>query len=84
MLDHGDDDPTSEADPGIADDGEEEDEIMTELRQIRREIMAEFNNDFEAYFRHIQEREEEARKRGVRFVSGPVGKFVRSPDTGAG
>lgn len=78
------DDPPPEEDPDISEDDEGEDEIMTELRQIRREIMAQFNNDFEAYFRYIQEREEEGRKRGVRYVSGPVGKFVRSPDTGAG
>lgn len=71
-----------EDDPDLLwDDDEEEDEIMTELRQIRRGIMAEFNNDLEAYARHLQTLAEENRKRGVCYVEGPVGKFVSSEST---
>lgn len=48
-----------------------EDPIVAEVHQARREIMAEFDNDVEAYFRYIQAVEEENRKRGVRYVEGP-------------
>jgi hypothetical protein len=73
--------PTGE-DPELPDwDEEDEDEIMSELRQIRRDIMAKFNNDFDAYWRYLQARGEEERNRGVRYVKGLVGPFVSSePD----
>lgn len=48
-----------------------EDPIVAEVHRIRREIMAEFGNDFDAYFRYIQEREAEDRRRGVQYVTLP-------------
>jgi hypothetical protein len=48
-----------------------EDPIVAEVHRVRREIMAEFNNDLGAYFRYIQALEEEDRKRGVKYVSLP-------------
>jgi hypothetical protein len=53
-----------------------EDPIVAEVHRIRREIMAEFNNDLEACFRYIQALEKENRKRGVKYVSHPL----RRPD----
>lgn len=58
-----------------------EDPIVAEVHKIRREIMAEFDNDVDAYFRHIQALEEEDRKRGVRYVEGPLKKVeMPKPD----
>ena len=71
----------SEEDPDLLWDDGEEDEIMAELRQSRRDIMAEFDNDLEAYVRHLRTLEEENRNRGVRYVEGPLGKFVSSEST---
>ena len=51
-----------------------EDPIVAEVHQIRREIMAEFDNDVDAYFRYVQSLEEEDRKRGMRYVDGTVKK----------
>ena len=48
-----------------------EDPIVAEVHRIRREIMAEFNDDLGAYFRYIQALEEEERKRGVKYASLP-------------
>lgn len=59
-----------------------EDPIVAEVHQIRQEIMAEFNNDLEAYFRYIQAQEEEDRRRGVQYVEGPIRKG-RTADTHA-
>jgi hypothetical protein len=61
QVDHAD---STDEDPDVPFDYEDEDEIMGELRQIRRKIMAEFNNDLGAYFRYIRAQEEEERKRG--------------------
>ena len=55
-----------------APDEEWKDPIVAEIHEIRRRIMAEFDNDLEAYFRFIQAVEEENRKRGVRYVDGPL------------
>jgi hypothetical protein len=41
-------------DPDVPFDYEDEDEIMAELRQIRRDIMTEFNNDLGAYVAYLQ------------------------------
>jgi hypothetical protein len=51
-----------------------EDPIVAEVHRIRQAIMAEFDNDLEAYFRYIQRVEEAERKRGVRYVEGPLHK----------
>lgn len=53
-----------------------EDPIVAEVHRIRRAIMAEFDNDLAAYFRHIQALEKAERERGVPYVDGPVGKHV--------
>ena len=47
------------------------DPIVEEVHQIRREIAAEFGNDLDACFRHIRERQEEARKSGRAIISPP-------------
>jgi hypothetical protein len=52
-------------------DEEDEDEIMSELRQIRRDIMAKFNNDFDAYWRYLQTRRAFDRLRGFREADLP-------------
>jgi hypothetical protein len=58
-------------DPDIPFDYEDEDEIMTELRQIRRQIMAEFNNDLTAYVTYLGSRQDELRSRGFRYSTIP-------------
>ena len=58
-----------------------DDPIVAEVHRIRREIMKEFDNDFDAYFRYIQSREEEGRKRGINYVEGPLKKqHIPKPD----
>lgn len=51
-----------------------EDPIVAEVHRVRQEIMAAFDYDLESYFRYIQAREEENRRRGVRYVEGPIRK----------
>lgn len=46
-----------------------EDPIVAEVHRIRREIMSEFNDDLDAYFRHIQAQQEADQRRGVKYVS---------------
>ncbi len=49
----------------------EEDEIMSELRQIRAELLCECGNDTDALFRMIKEQEDEERRRGRVMMSLP-------------
>jgi hypothetical protein len=51
-----------------------EDPIVAEVHQIRQQIMAEFENDLDAYFRYGQAVQEEKQKRGVRYVTAPLRK----------
>lgn len=46
-----------------------EDPIIAELHKVRREIMAEFGGDLQAYVRHIQAIEDAKRKQGVQYFS---------------
>jgi hypothetical protein len=58
-----------------------EDPIVAEVHKIRQEIMAEFDNDLDAYFRYVQGVEEEKRKRGVQYVKAPLRKVgIPKPD----
>lgn len=50
----------------------EKDPIVAEVRKVREEIFAEFDNDLYAYAAHLQELEREARKRGVRYSERPL------------
>jgi hypothetical protein len=49
-----------------------EDPIVAEVRKVREEIFAEFNYDLHAYAAHLQELEQEARKRDVRYSDRPL------------
>jgi hypothetical protein len=49
-----------------------EDPIVAEVRRVRQEIFARFNYDLDAYFEHLKEAEDEARKRGVRYSDRPL------------
>lgn len=49
-----------------------EDPIVAEIHQIRQEIMARFDNDLDAYIRHIRKLEEEERKRGRVIIDEPL------------
>jgi hypothetical protein len=55
----------------------EDDEIMAELHQIRREILAEFDGDRDAYYRHLREIEENERRRGRVVVDFSQGRRPR-------
>lgn len=44
---------------------------MAELRQIRAEILAEFDGDLGAYIDYLQGIEAEKRKRGFQYVDPP-------------
>jgi hypothetical protein len=48
-----------------------EDPIVAEVHRARREIFARFDNDMGAYIRHIQQLEEEERKRGRVIIDTP-------------
>lgn len=48
-----------------------EDPIVAEVHRIRQEIMAEFNDDLEAYVAYLQTRRESDRRRGFREASLP-------------
>jgi hypothetical protein len=56
-----------------------EDPIVEEVRKIRREILAEFNDDFDAYVGHLMEAQKRHKDRLVR--RGPV---VVEPDRPSG
>lgn len=49
----------------------EDDEIMSELRQIRAEMLAELGSDPEARFRMLKASEAEEARKGRRIVSLP-------------
>lgn len=51
-----------------------EDPIVAEVRRIREQILAEFDYDIDAYAAHIIAIQEEEKKRGVKYVSGPSGR----------
>ena len=48
-----------------------EDPILAELEEIRAEILAEFDGDFEAYLDYLDTVEAENRKRGVPYAVPP-------------
>ncbi len=54
-----------------------EDPILAELHQIRQEILAEFDGDLDAYYRHLKEIEEGERQRGRVVVDRSRGKRPR-------
>jgi hypothetical protein len=65
-------DPSAEDAPILWDDEDEpENEIMAELRQIRREMLAECGGDRDALFRAIRAKEAELVRRGFPVVSRP-------------
>jgi hypothetical protein len=53
-----------------------EDPIVAEVHQARRDILARFDGDMNAYFRHLRAMEEEERRRGRQIISTPVGPLV--------
>ena len=59
-----------------------EDPIVAEIHRIREEILAEFDGDFDAYFKYVQGIEEENRRRGLKQyvdLSPPIDMDVK-PD----
>lgn len=58
-----------------------EDPIMAELEQTRREILAEFGGDFNAYLDYLQTLEFANRARGLRYGVPPRAReTVSRPD----
>lgn len=57
-----------------------EDPIVAEIHEIRAKLLAEFDGDVDAYYRHIQQVAEEKRKRGVYYVDAPVRAQLPKPD----
>lgn len=51
-----------------------EDPIVAEVHEIRRQIMAKFNNDLGAYVRYIRAIQKENMARGQRYVAAPARK----------
>jgi hypothetical protein len=59
----------------------DDDEIMAELRQARREMMTEFNDDLAAFVARLQTRRDSDRQRGFREADLPrVTPNLRKPD----
>lgn len=59
----------------------DDDEIMAELRQVRREIMAEFDDHLAAFVARLQTRRDSDRQRGLREADLPrVTPNLRRPD----
>ncbi|HEX6037579.1 hypothetical protein [Longimicrobium sp.] len=50
---------------------DDEGPIMAELRAIRAQLLAEFNDDIASYTAHIIAHQEEKKKRGFRYTSPP-------------
>lgn len=48
-----------------------EDPIVREIHKIRAKLLAEYDGDVDAYYRHIQQVAEEKRKRGVYYAEPP-------------
>lgn len=46
--------------------------IMAELRQIRRQIMERFDNDFSAYLRYLKKKQRENMRQGIRYIAAPA------------
>jgi hypothetical protein len=57
-----------------------EDPIVAEVHKVRREILARFGGDVDAYSRYIQNMEAEKRKRGVYYREVPARGDVPKPD----
>lgn len=55
-----------------ASDDDWEDPIVAEIHEIRRQIMAEFNNDLGSYFRYLRAVQKEEMARGRRYVAAPA------------
>jgi hypothetical protein len=59
----------------------EDDEIMAELHRVRREMMAEVNDDLAAFVARLQTRRDADRQRGFREADLPrVKPNLRKPD----
>jgi hypothetical protein len=56
-----------------------EDPILAELHQIRRDILAKFNGDTDAFYRHLKSIEDDERSRG-RLVVDRSRSARRHPD----
>jgi len=50
-----------------------QDPIVEEVREARRQILAEFNNDFDAYVRHMMREQEKLGDRLVRAAPSTAG-----------
>jgi hypothetical protein len=58
-----------------------EDPVVAEVHRVRQQIMAEFNDDLEAYVAYLQTRRESDRQRGFREASLPrVTPRMQNPD----
>jgi hypothetical protein len=53
---------------------------VAEVHKVRREILARFGGDVDAYSRYIQNLEAEKRKRGVYYREAPVRDDRSKPD----
>lgn len=60
--------------------GVEEDPVVAEVHRVRREILARFGGDVDAYSRYIQNIEAEKRKRGVYYREVPARDDLPKPD----
>ena len=54
------------------------DEIIEEIRAVRRQIMAECGNDIGRYVDFLREKEEELRKQGHVFADPPRARLAES------
>ena len=57
------------------------DPIVEEVRETRRQLLAEFNNDFDAYVRHMMREQEKLGDRLVRAAPSTASS-QESPGTG--
>jgi hypothetical protein len=60
-------------------DADWEDPIVAEIHEICAQLLAEFDGDVSAYYAHIQQLEEEKRKRGVYYREVPA-RDLPKPD----
>lgn len=60
-----------------------EDPIVSEVRSIRENILAEFNYDIRAYAAHIMAIQEEKKRRGFRYGAPPGAGSRNHHPTGA-
>jgi hypothetical protein len=61
-------------------DAEWDDPIVREVREIREQILAEFDYDLTAYVRYLGARQEEARQKGHVIISTPFARTQTPQD----